>query len=167
MRDEPPGFRGRVTGLGEGAPGGESVVTKERFEQGLTLQQYVDKMTFNRERFVEALEEATIEPEDARVPSAPLYGVVTRARPVVVDFWAPWGGPCRFIAPVLYEISREVGDQATIAKVNVDEEPALASRFGVQAIPQLVFFKDGVEKDRLVGAAPKREIVKRLDTLRD
>ena len=49
----------------------------------------------------------------------------------------------------------------------MDEEPALASRFGVQAIPQLVFFKDGVEKDRLVGAAPKREIVKRLDTLRD
>jgi thioredoxin 1 len=55
----------------------------------------------------------------------------------------------------------------TIAKVNVDEEPALAARFGVQAIPQLVFFKYGVEKDRLVGAAPKREIVKRLDTLRD
>ena len=64
-------------------------------------------------------------------------------------------------------VTSEVGDQATIAKVNVDEEPALASRFGVQAIPQLVFFKDGVEKDRLVGAAPKREIVKRLDTLRD
>jgi len=70
-------------------------------------------------------------------------------------------------ASTLARVRREVGDQATIAKVNVDEEPALASRFGVQAIPQLVFFKDGVEKDRLVGAAPKREIVKRLDTLRD
>jgi thioredoxin 1 len=101
------------------------------------------------------------------VTNATFDGVVTSERPVVVDFWAPWCGPCRVIAPVLDEIAREVGEQATIAKVNVDEEPALASRFGVQAIPQLVFFKDGVEKDRLVGAAPKREIVKRLDTLRD
>ena len=100
------------------------------------------------------------------VTNATFDGVVTSEHPVVVDFWAPWCGPWRVIAPVLDEIAREIGDGATIAKVNVDEEPALASRFGVQAIPQLVFFKDGVEKDRLVGAAPKREIVKRLDTLR-
>src|SRR2546428_13439302 len=88
MRDEPPGFRGRVTGPGEGAPGGESVVTKERFEQGLTLQQYVDKMTFNQERFVEALEEATIEPADARVLER-----LAGTRPVL-RISADWGGPC-------------------------------------------------------------------------
>jgi len=101
------------------------------------------------------------------VTNATFAGAVTSERPVVVDFLAPWCGPCRVIGPVLDEIALEVGDQATIAKVNVDEEPALAARFGVQAIPQLVFFKLGQEKDRLVGAAPKREIVKRLDTLRD
>ena len=63
------------------------------------------------------------------------------------------------------QLAREVGDQATIGKVNVDEHPALAARFGIQAIPQLLFFKDGAEKDRIVGAAPKREIVKRLQGL--
>ena len=101
------------------------------------------------------------------VTDATFDGVVTSDRPVLVDFWAPWCGPCRAIAPVLDELARELGDQVTIGKVNVDEHPALAGRFGVQAIPQLICFKDGAEKDRIVGAAPKREIVKRLDALRD
>jgi thioredoxin len=101
------------------------------------------------------------------VTDATFDGVVTSERPVVIDFWAPWCGPCRVIAPVLEEIARELGDQVTIAKVNVDEQPALASRFGVQAIPQLLFFKDGAVHDKVTGAVPKREIVKRLDALRD
>jgi len=93
--------------------------------------------------------------------------LVNGEQPVFVDFWAPWCGPCRVIAPVLDELARELGAQVTIGKVNVDEHPGLAGRFAVQAIPQLIFFKDGAEKDRIVGAAPKREIVKRLDALRD
>ena len=100
------------------------------------------------------------------VTEATFDGVVTSEQPVVIDFWAPWCGPCRAIAPVLDELARELGDEVTIGKVNVDEQPALAARFGVQAIPQLVFFKDGVLKDRVVGAVPKAEIVKRLDALR-
>ena len=66
---------------------------------------------------------------------------------------------------MLEEIAQELGDKVTIGKVNVDEHPDLAVRFGVQAIPQLLFFKEGALKDKLVGAVPKRELVKRLDAL--
>jgi thioredoxin 1 len=101
------------------------------------------------------------------VTQATFDGVVTSEQPVVIDFWAPWCGPCRAVAPVLEEIARELGDRVTIGKVNVDEQPALAARFGVQSIPLLAFFKDGVLKDRVVGAVPKAVILERLDALRD
>jgi thioredoxin 1 len=93
-------------------------------------------------------------------------GVVTSERPVVVDFWAEWCGPCRAIAPMLEEIAREQGEQVTIAKVNVDEHPALAGRFGIRSIPTLMFFKDGALQETLVGVVPKPEILKRIERLK-
>ena len=75
----------------------------------------------------------------------------------VVDFWAAWCGPCRAIAPVVEELARERTD-VTFAKLNVDENPRTASQFGVQSIPLLVFFRDGAEAGRVVGAVPRTQI---------
>ncbi|HKO03074.1 MAG TPA: thioredoxin [Thermoanaerobaculia bacterium] len=76
---------------------------------------------------------------------------------VIVDFWAPWCGPCRTIGPVLEQIAAERSD-VRIAKLNVDENPMTSSRFAVQSIPLLVFFRDGVERGRVVGAVPRPQI---------
>lgn len=75
----------------------------------------------------------------------------------VVDFWAAWCGPCRMIGPILDEMARERTD-VTFAKLNVDENPRTAARFGVQSIPLLVFVRDGAEAGRLVGAVPRGQI---------
>lgn len=80
-----------------------------------------------------------------------------RAGRFVVDFWAAWCGPCRIIAPILDELAAQRSD-VTFAKLNVDENPRTAARFGVQSIPLLVFFRDGQEAGRLVGAVPRSQI---------
>jgi len=85
--------------------------------------------------------------------------------PVLVDFWAPWCGPCKMIAPVLDEIAREGGGRFRIAKVNVDEEPALMKRFAIRGIPALLFFSGGELRHQLAGVAGKKAIVERLAAL--
>jgi thioredoxin 1 len=74
---------------------------------------------------------------------------------VLVDFWAPWCGPCKMIAPVLEELDKELGDNLKIAKLNVDDNPESASRFGVMSIPTLIVFKDGQPVDKIVGFQSK------------
>ena len=85
------------------------------------------------------------------------------ALPILVDGWAPWCGPCRMIAPILDELAAELAGQLRVAKLNVDENPATASRFGLRSIPTLLVFKAGREVDRIVGVQPKSEISRRLE----
>ena len=84
--------------------------------------------------------------------------VLKATSPVVVDFWAEWCGPCRMIAPALEEIAGSLGDKVKIVKLNVDENPQTAAKYGIQSIPTLMIFKNGQLASRQVGAAPKQRL---------
>jgi thioredoxin 1 len=91
--------------------------------------------------------------------------VIKSDKPVLVDFWAEWCGPCRMIAPIIEEISKEYLEKALVVKCDVDSSPGVAAKYGIRNIPTILFFKDGKIADKQVGAVPKNSFVNKLNAL--
>ena len=93
--------------------------------------------------------------------------VLQSKTPVLVDFWAPWCRPCQMLTPVLTELAEEYGDKLTIAKVDIDQYPAIASKYGIMTIPNMFIFKDGKPVSNIVGFKPKPQLKQSLDAFLD
>lgn len=89
--------------------------------------------------------------------------VIRSNLPVLIDFWAPWCGPCKSIAPVIEEVARDYEGRLKVAKLNVDENPATPSRYGVRGIPNLLILKGGAVREQIVGAVPKSRLVDAIE----
>jgi thioredoxin 1 len=113
-------------------------------------QATIDRRSFVATQAIDATE-STFETE-----------VLGSQKPVIVDFWAEWCGPCHMVAPALDEIAAERADELTLVKVNIDEQPALAQRYGIMSIPTIVLFKDGEPAAAALGAQPKTSIERAL-----
>lgn len=100
-----------------------------------------------------------VEIEEAKFEEA----VLKAEMPVLVDFWAPWCGPCRMVAPVVEELAEDYDGQVAFFKINVDDSPKIASQYGIMSIPTLMIFKDGKPVSNIIGFRPKNELQKSLD----
>ena len=90
--------------------------------------------------------------------------VLKSSRPVLLDFWAEWCGPCKMIAPILDEVAKEYGDRVQVTKINIDENPQTPPKFGIRGIPTLMLFKDGKVEAQRVGALSKSQLLQFLDS---
>jgi thioredoxin 1 len=98
-----------------------------------------------------------------QLTDADFESTINAGKPVFIDFWAPWCGPCRLIGPIVEEIAPNYEGKAIIAKMNVDDNPTVPQKFGVTSIPTLLMFKDGQLVDRAVGAMPKGQLAQFID----
>jgi thioredoxin 1 len=114
--------------------------------------------TFIARGLPDSAEKARFSMVDATTDATFEQDVLQAKEPVVVDFWAEWCGPCRMIAPALEEISKSLNGKVKIVKLNVDQNPGTAAKFGIMSIPTLMLFKDGQLASRQIGAAPKQKL---------
>jgi|SRR5262245_47685114 len=132
--------------------GAANRVPREKIEQGLQPKCGRCKSPLHAQNGPMTVTDGTFAAEVERSPL-----------PVLVDAWAAWCGPCRMIAPVIDELATELSGRVKVAKLNVDENPATATRFSLRSIPTLLVMKGGREVDRLIGVQPKQEILRRLE----
>lgn len=99
----------------------------------------------------------------AEVTADSLDGIISSSKPVLVDFWAPWCGPCRALAPVVEQVADELADKISVAKCNVDENQDIAMEYGVMSIPTLIIFRNGEEIARSVGSMPKAKLIEEVE----